>query len=371
METVIHIRKNNHHFPMRNLSCYLITLAFCCLFSTAKSQELDPKKQYEVVCVGFYNLENLFDTLVDPDTAKILQEDFTPLGQKKWNTEKYNKKMANLSEVISQLGTESTPDGAAVLGVCEIENRSVLEDLVKTGKLAERGYEIVHYESPDHRGIDVGLLYQPKYFKVLSSKTFTLRLQDDPKFTTRDQLLVTGELKGEKVHFMVAHWPSRRGGAKKSSPKRVAAGELAKSVIDSLRKDDPMTKVIFMGDLNDDPTNASMKEGMLSVGKVSKMEEGSLYNPMEKLYKQGVGTLAWRDTWNLFDQMVFTPGYLSQNGNYSSFKFYKAVVYNKAFLKQKTGNFQGYPWRSYVGPNFIGGYSDHFPVYSLLIRERK
>jgi hypothetical protein len=180
------------------------TLLLLFFFTTLKAQTLNPDKSYEVTCVGFYNLENLFDTIVDPDTNKILQEDFTPKSSKQWNSKKYYSKLDNMADVSSKIGgSKSGPDGAAVLGVCEIENKSVLDDLVAHEKLKNKNYQIVHYDSPDKRGIDVGFLYQPKYFKVTSSKSFTLTLPDNDHFFTRDQLLVSGELNGERIHFIV------------------------------------------------------------------------------------------------------------------------------------------------------------------------
>lgn len=350
---------------------FLLTIGLLGFLISACSQKTEKKKEYEVVCVGFYNLENLFDTIIDPDTNKILQDDFTVHGPKQWNAKKYNAKLANMATVISKLGIESTPDGPAVLGVCEIENRSVLEDLVKTDPIKKRDYQIVHYDSPDRRGIDVGFLYQEKYFKVTRSKSFTLKLEGQPNFATRDQLLVSGELLGEKTHFIVAHWPSRRGGEKKSNYKREAAAALAKTIIDSLKKNDPLAKVILMGDLNDDPKSPSVKTVLNASGKVSKLTEEHLFNPMEPLYNKGIGTLAWRDTWNLFDQFILTQSWLDSKAKYDDLTYYNAVVYNKSYLTNAEGSYAGYPFRTYVGTTHIGGYSDHFPVYLLLIRSKK
>jgi len=351
------------------ISFSLITSIF------AQAPQLDKNKQYEVAGIGFYNLENLFDTLVDPDTNKILQEDFTPFGKKNFNSERYFKKLDKLSEVISKLGTKYIPDGLAILGVSEIENKAVLEDLAATKILKSRNYQVVHHESPDARGIDVGLMYNPKYFKVLNSKAFHLDSYKDgdstKTFRTRDQILVTGLLNGERIHVIVAHWPSRRGGEKRSAPRRIAAGELAKSITDSILSAEPSAKIVFMGDLNDDPVDVSVKETLNTVNKIKKVKEGTLYNPMETFYKNGIGTLAWRGAWNLFDQLIVSPDLVSKTNNFDSFRFYKAVVYNKEFLKNSTGSYKGYPHRTYVGPNFINGYSDHFPVFMLLVKERK
>ena len=347
------------------------TLLLLFFFTTLKAQTLNPDKSYEVACVGFYNLENLFDTIVDPDTNKILQEDFTPKSSKQWNSKKYYSKLDNMAEVISQIGvSKSVPQGAAVLGVCEIENKLVLDDLVAHKALKDKKYQIVHYESPDKRGIDVGFLYQPKYFKVTSSKSFTLKLPDNDDWATRDQLLVTGELNGEKMHFIVCHWPSRRGGQKASSYKRVAAGELAKSIVDSLAKADPMAKVIMMGDLNDDPVDPSVRGAMSSVGEIKKMEDGDMFNPMESLFKLGKGTLGYNDAWNLFDQMVLTSSFISLDNSFSTYSYFTAKVFNNSFLKNSSGKFEGFPFRTYSYGKFINGYSDHFPVYLYLVKQK-
>jgi hypothetical protein len=346
-----------------------LLLLFC--FTTLKAQTLNPDKSYEFACVGFYNLENLFDTIVDPDTNKILQEDFTPKSSKQWDSKKYFSKLDNMAEVISQIGvSKSVPQGAAVLGVCEIENKLVLDDLVARKALKDKKYQIVHYESPDKRGIDVGFLYQPKYFTVTSSKSFTLKLPDNGDWATRDQLLVTGELNGEKMHFIVCHWPSRRGGQEASSYKRVAAGELAKSIVDSLAKADPLAKVIMMGDLNDDPVDPSVRGAMSSVGEIKKMEDGDMFNPMESLFELGIGTLGYNDAWNLFDQMVLTSSFISLDNSFSTYSYFTAKVFNNSFLKNSSGKFEGFPFRTYSYGKFINGYSDHFPVYLYLVKQK-
>ena len=351
---------------MKHIRSYFLTVVILLLLSNSSFSQ-DQKKDYLVTCVGFYNLENLFDTIVDPDPGKILQDEFTPHGKNHWTSERYHEKLANMSKVISQLGVEVTPDGVAILGVAEVENKTVLEDLVNTTLLKSRNYQIVHYDSPDKRGIDVGLIYNPKYFKVTSSKSITLKIPDDPDFYTRDQLLVNGYLNGEMIHVIVAHWPSRRGGEKRSSPMREAAADLGRSIIDSLQAIEPNAKIFYMGDLNDDPTNVSVKKHLKAVGKEEDITKENLFNPMESFYKKGIGTLAYRDVWNLFDQIMLTPALIDKD--YSSYKYYKAKVFNEAFLKQSTGRYKGYPLRTYAGGEYIAGYSDHFPVYLFLIKE--
>lgn len=334
------------------------------VFGVVYSQE--QKKEFLVTGIGFYNLENLFDTLIDPDPNKILQDDFTPKGKKVWTSEHYQEKLVNMAKVISELGTEVIPDGLTILGVSEVENKSVLEDLVQAESIKKRGYKVVHYDSPDKRGIDVGLLYNPKYFTVTSSKSFSLR-SVDTTFYSRDQLLVSGLLNGEKIHVIVAHWPSRRGGEKRSKPRRASAAKLGRMIVDSLQANDPNTKVFYMGDLNDDPTDESVKKYLRGVGKEEKLGKGDLFNPWESYYKKGIGTLAYRDAWNLFDQILVSKTLLGKD--YSSFKLYKSKIYSKPYLKNAEGKYKGYPFRTYSFGTYIGGYSDHFPVYMFLIKE--
>jgi len=332
------------------------------------AQENKNDTNYFVSCVGFYNLENLFDTIADPDTTKILQTDFTPKGEHHWTSEKYHIKINNMAKVISQIGTDVTPDGLVCLGVAEIENQTVLNDLVNNPQIKNRNYQIVHYESPDKRGIDVAFLYNPSYFKVISSKTFTLKIPDNPDFFTRDQLLVNGTLNGELIHVIVAHWPSRRGGEKRSRPMREAAADLARSIIDSLQNVEPNAKVIFMGDLNDDPVNSSLKKHLKTEAKQENVSDKTLFNPMESLYNKGIGTLGYRDVWDLFDQIVLSKPFLGKD--YSSLKYYTAKVYNKPYMKQTEGRYKGYPKRTFAGDTFLAGYSDHFPVYIFLIKQK-
>ena len=238
----------------------LAILAFGFGISSVSAQE---QQAYKVGLVGFYNLENLFDTIDDPLKN---DEEFLPNGANQWNTEKYTTKLHNMAYAISTIGTDWSPDGVAVLGVSEIENRTVLEDLVAQPEIKDRNYQIVHYESPDRRGVDVGLLYNPKYFKLLSSKSYPTVVPDQPEFITRDQLLVSGLFDGEMMHFIVMHWPSRYGGEKRSLPGRVAAAELCRHIADSILNEDANAKIIMMGDYHDYPDNKSVTKYLRATG---------------------------------------------------------------------------------------------------------
>ncbi|MAT55094.1 MAG: endonuclease [Saprospirales bacterium] len=323
------------------------------------------EQQYKVACIGFYNFENLFDTLDTPDK---FDEEFTPQGTRLWDGEKYSEKLHNLARVVSELGTDLTPDGPALLGVAEIENRQVLEDFVREPAIAKRGYEIIHYESPDRRGIDVALLYQPKYFTPLGSHPVRLNIKNENGDTvyTREILYVTGLLDGDTLHVLVNHWPSRRGGEKATRPLRNAAAMLNKNVRDSLIARNPAAKIIVMGDLNDDPTSPSVAKVLLAKPKKNQLRKGDFFNPWHAFYKRGIGTLAYRDAWSLFDQILITEGLV--NPENPGYHFYKAKVFNPTYLVQKTGQYKGYPFRTFDFDNYIHGYSDHFPVCIYLLK---
>ena len=324
----------------------------------------DKPKEFVPVLIGFYNLENLFDTIDSPDTDDA---EFLPDGPKQWGTERYTTKLAHMSRVIAELGRDVHPEGVAVLGVSEIENGSVLEDLSRTPALRDRGYKVVSHEGPDRRGVDVGFLYDPDRFEYLSHKAYRLYNPLDTSFRTRDQLLMTGVMDGDTVHMIVAHWPSRRGGEKRSKPLRAAAGDLGRHIVDSLLTRNAHARIVYMGDLNDDPVDRSVKQNLHTAPEKGLARDGFLYNPMEALYNKGIGTGAWRDSWNLFDQVLVSPGLVTgEGGNY---RYYGARVFNQPYLRQTEGNFAGYPLRTFVGDTYQNGYSDHFPVYVILVRE--
>ena len=339
---------------------FLVIFSFFAIVNTGSAQE----KQFKVATIAFYNLENLFDTLDTPDKKDI---EYTPEGLKKWDSKKYYSKLKNMSEVIAQIGTDVAKIPPAVIGVSEIENRAVLEDLVKTPALAKYNYKVIHYESPDRRGVDVGLLYQASMFEVTKTTSTTLKVEGMDDFRTRDQLVVSGLLDGEKIHIIVNHWPSRYGGEKRSKPLRNAAADLTRSLADSLMKIDENAKIIIVGDLNDDPINESLIKHLKAKKTVDQTKPGELYNTTYPLFQKGLGTLAYRDGWNLFDQIIVSYSLLGKDK--SSFKLYKTKIFNDDFLKQKNGRYKGYPLRTHAGGVYKNGYSDHFPVYLFLIKE--
>jgi hypothetical protein len=338
---------------------FLFSLTFLSLYAFSQSN-------YKAGVIAFYNVENVFDTI---NTEGVLDEEFTPDGPNMWTGKRYLEKLDRLAMVISGIGAdEGIKGGPAILGVSEIENRSVLEDLAAHPILADADYRVIHFDSPDRRGVDVGLLYQPRYFEPLNAVSAELMLynEDGSRIYTRDQLLVSGNFDGEPMHFIVNHWPSRRGGEKASRPLRNEAARLTKSLVDSLMAIDPDSKIVVMGDLNDDPVNQSVRRILGAVDSPERVREGGLFNAMYPLFRKGVGSLAYRDAWNLFDQMIISEPLVrsSQDG----YRFLAARVYNKEFLTQQDGQYRGYPFRTYVGTTYQGGYSDHFPVYLILVK---
>lgn len=334
----------------------IICLSAC---NNRKSTKVTAPKD---VVVGFYNLENLFDTINTPD---VRDEEFTPNGRKQWNTERYMQKQNQLAQIIASIGKAEKIDGAAVMGLCEVENLQVIEELVDNSFLKPFNYQIVHQDSPDKRGIDVALIYKADQFKVDSYNAIPLFIYDQEsgdRIHTRDQLLVSGKLLGEQVHFIVNHWPSRYGGEERSRPMRKSAAELSRSIIDSLQAINPDANIILMGDLNDDPHNVSVKDVLRAVAK-DELSADDLYNTLVEKHRNGEGTLCYRGEWNMFDQINISQSLLKE-GNALTYK--ETFILEHPGLKVKEGDYAGYPFRTYVGNRYDGGYSDHLPVYMLI-----
>jgi hypothetical protein len=323
----------------------------------------------EVHTIAFYNLENLFDTINDV----TINDEASPIMETSMNkTSVYHNKLKNLSKVISEIGFAETGSFPTIIGICEVENRLVVEDLINTGKLKGINYNISHFDSPDNRGIDVGLIYNQDYFKIVREKNIALEIFDfdnGKQIFTRDQLLVEGLLSGERIFIIINHWPSRYGGAERSKPYRNKAAELNRFIIDSINVVDQNAKIFTIGDFNDDPTDESIKKILKTVKEKNKLLSSEMYNPYEKMFDDGYGTLKYRGLWNMFDQIILSK-YSLKDYNKINFYFDGAYIHTESYLINQDGNYKGYPFRSFAGGNFIGGYSDHLPVYIILKREQ-
>ena len=303
--------------------------------------------------IAFYNLENLFDIYNDKHTH---DNDFLPTAPKKWTKKRYQNKLRKLGYAISNIGKRETGKHPALVGLAEVENAKVIEDLIESKHLENCNYNYVHYDSLDERGIDVALIYDTKAFEVLNSETFTIQLTDNdglPDYT-RDILLVTGLLDEEKVNVIVNHWSSRREGEKETEHKRIASSDKVGEIISLLRLENEDAKIIIIGDFNDDPNSNSIK----------RLVEGfNLFNPMETLRSYNRGTTNHNRQWNLFDQILITGNFFKTSNHL--FEYSSANIFDEDFLKLFNGKYKGTPFRTYVGKKYKGGYSDHFPVYAI------
>lgn len=306
--------------------------------------------------VAFYNLENLFDTIDNPNT---LDDDFTPDGRKKWTEKRYQQKIKKLSTVISQIGEDKTKKVPSIIGICEVENYAVVHDLVAAKNLQDHNYGIVHYDSEDERGVEVGLLYKKEDFELLDSENHKVLLfnEQGERDYTRDILYVKGKLKGELIYILVNHWPSRRSGTQETEHKRITAAKKNHEIIAKIKEETPDAKIIIMGDFNDNPNSPSIKHHLVTEG---------FYNPFESLYDKGRGTATHEKQWYLFDQIIFSKNFFDEE---NELKFKHAEVFNEYFLKSWKGKRKGSPFRTFIGKWYQGGYSDHFPVFVTLERK--
>ena len=331
------------------------------------------KKSY---IIGFYNLENLFDT--EHDDGKNDYE-YLPDGANQWTDAKYEKKLKNMARVIRAMKDENKV-WHAVLGVSEIENRHVLEDLIAQDAIADANFQIVHYDGPDRRGVDVALLYRPEVFKVLESKSipydfnsqrieFSMNKEEQERFRTRDILMVRGMLGDEMFAFFVAHLPSRIGG--KGNDLRSRGGEIMYEESIRLQKEFPGIKIVAMGDMNDNPTDDSMAVYMRGKEKLADVGPEDFFSPFVSMLKAGYGSLAYRGEWNIYDILVCNYNLAKAPKGGLRIKpivkkKYYGRIFHQPFMTQQDGPYAGQPFRTFSGGSFIGGYSDHYPTYILV-----
>ena len=339
---------------MRKISLILV---LCVMTLCAIAQSFHNK-----AVVGFYNVENLFDTIDDPLKN---DEQFLPDGDYRWGSARYEAKLKSLSKVIAEMAR--LEGGLVVLGVSEIENEQVLLDLAATELLKPYRLSVCHHESPDRRGVDVAFFYDASRFKILSTRAFPTIVPNNPDFITRDQWLMTGILDGvDTLDIVVNHWPSKSGGEKRSLPGRIAAGQLGRQIADSVLHSRPNAKFIYMGDLNDNPTSKCIIAEMNTKTKPENLTQYDLYNPMWKLFRDGLGSYAYRDSWEMLDNIITSGGLV--NAVPGTYKFRSAHIFRKDYLFTKSGSYMDYPYRTFAGGNYQGGYSDHLPVYIVLTR---
>ncbi|OSZ82037.1 hypothetical protein CAP35_01840 [Chitinophagaceae bacterium IBVUCB1] len=312
---------------------------------TANAQQVYP--------VVFYNLENLFDTVNDPLTD---DDEFTPTGNYRYTDKIYKQKLRNMAYALQRAGTDKSPKGASIIGLAEVENNTVLNALIAQPELKARGYKYVWYNSTDPRGIDVAILYNPAHFKVIASRQLNVRKG------AREPLYVKGVLAGDTLHILVNHWPSRKDGADETEHKRKEMAAANRKLIDEIRRINSNAKIVLMGDLNDNPDNESLTQVLGATANQDNVGNNTLFNPFAAMYASGKGTAVFQRRWDLFDQIVLTAGFVKNKG----LQYAGAEIYDRPFLRQETGKFRNYPFRSFRGTYWNNGYSDHFPVIVYL-----
>ncbi len=346
----------------------LSTLAFFFLFGTMNAQAQE--KKFSVYSIGFYNLENLFDTCHDEGHNDY---EYLPEGRNKWTGMKYTHKLRNMARVLSEMGTDKLPYGCAAIGVSEVENAKCLTDLCNQEPLKKRNIQFCHIEGPDQRGVDCGLLYNPALFSVRDVKLvpyiYDKQEDIDRGRATRGFLVVSGTLADEHVTIIVNHLPSR--GA--TSYYRELGGRQIRVVKDSLLRDDPNVKLFIMGDMNDDPRDPSMSEALGARREMKDVEDGGLYNPFWKIHDSGTGTLMYNGSWNLFDQIILSKNLLNINNekNYETLKFWQPQIFRRDYLFQQEGKYKGNTKRTHAGGVWLNGYSDHLPSLVYVVKEQK
>ena len=355
----------------------LIIIAALLLLCAGADAQNAGKKNY---VIGFYNLENLFDIYNDPVKN---DEEFLPEGKNKWTEAKYQKKLQNMAKVIRSMKEENGV-WHALLGVSEIENRLVLEDLVWEEQIREANYQIIHYDGPDRRGVDVALLYNPKVFTFIESESipftfegssidFVMTKEQQDYFKTRDILMVHGTIDGEHFAVYVAHLPSRAGGKKGGNQLRDRGGEIMYNHAMQMQAKYPGIKIICMGDMNDNPTDPSMAEYLHGREFKEDVTDADFFSPFTSMLKAGFGSLAYQGVWSIYDLLLvnnalanpvrgtFGLRQLHKNGYYGR-------VYNPKFLTNQSGQYKGTPFRTFSNGAFIGGYSDHYPTYIVITK---
>ena len=326
-------------------------------------------KAIGLYAIGFYNQENLFDTIHDEGKNDY---EYLPQGANKWNSMKYLAKLKNMSKVLAEMGRDKLPKvGAAVIGLSEVENSRVMTDLVNQEPLRERGMQFVHIEGPDRRGVDCALIYNPRLFTPEKSflQPYVYEAKDSAR-RTRGFLTVQGKLAGDDITFIVCHWPSRFAG----SYYRERAGEQVRALKDSIQAAQPDMKIVVMGDMNDDPMDPSMAKALGAKREIKKVGERDMYNPWwNVLVKEGRGTLMYDGKWNLFDQIVLSYNLLNKDGekDYSTLKYFKHDIFVRDYLFQTEGRYKGNTKRTHAGGIWLNGYSDHLPVVLYLTKELK
>lgn len=315
----------------------------------------NPQENNSGVRIMFYNAENLFHPT---DDSLKNDDEFTFEGTRYWSWKRYYDKINKIGKTAIAVGGWEPP---AVIGLCEIENLMCLEDLIYSSPLKKFGYQIIHQESGDNRGIDVAMLYRPDYFELISYEAIVLNFGSDSR-PTRDILYTKGVVGTDTLHLFVNHWPSRYGGQMASAPKREHAASVLRERYDSLLAIDPHVAVIAMGDFNDHPDDISMNKILKAKKDTSQMKSGDLLNLIWQ-YEFKKGTHKYQHEWGILDQFIVTPGLINGNSGLLT-PIELAQIFDAEYLLEDESDGIGKTtFRTYIGFKYHGGYSDHLPIF--------
>lgn len=343
--TVLFIVTTPKRISAQSKENYLASVAF----------DPSPRNERRIRLV-FYNVENLFDYFDDSTT---LDDAFTPLGENYWNKSRYQNKLNKLAKTILAIGGWEPP---ALLGFCEIENRYVLESLTGFTQLKSIGYEIIHQDSKDRRGIDVAAIYRPDKLQLINYEYYQLKFPFDPESQTRDILHIIAELPNkDTLHYFVNHWPSKFGGAFETEPKRMYAAKFLRQKVDSLFNNNKNSNIVITGDFNDEPDEESMTESFKIQLDRNALVQNDLFNLMYDIRFQ-TGTHSFQNKWSIIDQFIISGNLLNKNSS-TFISNGTAIIFDMEWLIMEGATGAKRPFRTFQGPKYVGGYSDHLPIY--------
>ena len=307
---------------------------------------------------AFYNVENFYAKIRENETS------FLPSNFSKWVEGRYDEKVAKIAFTIAKIGYKETQDFPLLVGFSEVEDKSVLEDLINDKSLANAGYESILYPSLDERNINVGCIFRKDIIDVLLAEPLRVvfKNQNDEKSFTRDILFLKTRLKDQIIYFFILHLPSKLDFELNQLKRSILLNKI-KHKVEEIKSEDLDAKIIIMGDFNDSPTADNIREILQTNAFKDSIKKTEFYNPMVGLMSYKRGSLVHKKQWMLFDQMLFSSGFFTKNSNIS---YQKTEIFDEPFLTVSGSKYGSFPFRTFIGTKYLGGYSDHFPVYTII-----
>lgn len=350
------------------LACYTITMAQRLSLKPSHIRTANEKTahgRFETYSVAFYSLDNLFDTINSNGKYDL---SYSAQGRRAWNSVKYFSKINHIATAIAEMKSKSAPHGPAIIGICDVENADVVADIVSAKPLRERGLKFIHHDSPDRRGLDVALIYDPKAFIPTKVDNHCITSDEFPEFRTRDVMLISGLLGEEPVELIINHWPMPPSSSTKiKADLRENAATVVRAIVDSVSETNPDAGIIVMGNFNTSPSASNINKILNAIGNQEEMDENTLFNPFKALSDSGEGTCFWQDSWYLPDQILINYA-LTRNGT-SALSMLRAKIFNADFLL--TDDDKRIPAGTFIKDNWTDGYSNHLPVIAYFVKRKK